>query len=40
VIAVSDHTGALHNGAGLDIPSLLRHTAEHGSIAGYSIFGD
>jgi glutamate dehydrogenase (NAD(P)+) len=40
VIAVSDHTGALHNGADLDIPSLLRHTAEHGSIAGYSIFGD
>jgi glutamate dehydrogenase (NAD(P)+) len=36
VIAVSDHTGALHSAPGLDIPSLLRHTAEHGNIAGYS----
>jgi glutamate dehydrogenase (NAD(P)+) len=36
VIAVSDHTGALHSASGLDIPSLMRHTAEHGSIAGYS----
>ncbi|MEA3174297.1 MAG: glutamate dehydrogenase, partial [Gammaproteobacteria bacterium] len=36
VIAVSDHTGALYNAAGLDIPSLMRHAAEHGSIAGYS----
>jgi glutamate dehydrogenase (NAD(P)+) len=36
VIAVSDHTGALHNAAGLDIPSLMRHAAKHGSIAGYS----
>lgn len=36
VIAVSDHTGALHNAAGLDIPALIRHAAAHGSIAGFS----
>ncbi|MBN8983481.1 MAG: glutamate dehydrogenase, partial [Rhizobiales bacterium] len=36
VIAVSDHTGALHSAAGLDIPALLRHATAHGSIAGFS----
>ena len=36
VIAVSDHTGALHDPAGLDIPALMRHASEHGSIAGFS----
>ena len=36
VIAVSDHTGALHDAAGLDIPALMRHAGEHGSIAGFS----
>ena len=36
IIAVSDHTGALHRAAGLDVPSLIAHTARHGSIAGYS----
>src|SRR4030095_13944426 len=36
VIAVSDHTGALHDAKGLDIPALMRHTASHGSIAGFS----
>jgi glutamate dehydrogenase (NAD(P)+) len=36
VIAVSDHTGALYDAAGLDIPALMRHTTEHGSIAGFS----
>jgi glutamate dehydrogenase (NAD(P)+) len=36
VIAVSDHTGALYAASGLDIPALMRHTAEHGSLAGYS----
>src|SRR5438445_249704 len=36
VIAVSDHTGALYNKAGLDIPALMRHTGVHGSIAGFS----
>jgi glutamate dehydrogenase (NAD(P)+) len=36
VIAVSDHTGALYDRKGLDIPGLMRHAATHGSIAGYS----
>jgi glutamate dehydrogenase (NAD(P)+) len=36
VIAVSDHTGALYDASGLDIPGLMRHTGEHGSLAGYS----
>jgi glutamate dehydrogenase (NAD(P)+) len=36
IIAVSDHTGALYSHSGLDIPGLMRHTATHGSIAGYS----
>jgi glutamate dehydrogenase (NAD(P)+) len=36
VIAVSDHTGALHDANGLDIPALMRHATRHGSIAGFS----
>ena len=36
VIAVSDHTGALYDAAGLDIPALMRHAGAHGSIAGFS----
>src|SRR3569833_3312898 len=36
VIAISDRTGALHDKAGLDIPALMRHAGEHGSIAGFS----
>src|SRR5258708_33166591 len=36
VIAVSDHTGALHHATGLDIPALMRHAGTHGSIAGLS----
>jgi len=36
VIAVSDHTGALHDPKGLDIPALMRHANQHGSIAGFS----
>ena len=36
IIAVSDHTGALHDPAGLDIPALMRHAGTHGSIAGCS----
>src|SRR6202140_1550588 len=36
VIAVSDHTGALHDATGLDIPALMRHAGLHGSIAGFS----
>src|SRR3954453_6870832 len=36
VIAVSDHTGALYDNAGLDIPGLMQHATRHGSLAGYS----
>lgn len=36
VTAVSDHTGALHRKAGLDIPGLIAHASQRGSIAGYS----
>src|SRR3979409_278009 len=36
IIGVSDHTGALHDATGLDIPALMRHAAEHGSLAGFS----
>ena len=36
IIAVSDHTGALQRKAGLDVPSLIAHTTQHGSLAGYS----
>jgi glutamate dehydrogenase (NAD(P)+) len=36
VIAVNDHTGALYDKTGLDIPALMRHASEHGSIAGFS----
>lgn len=37
IIAVSDHTGALHCATGLDIPALMKHTSIHGSIAGFSV---
>src|ERR1700749_2985721 len=36
VIAVSDHTGALYDPKGLDIPALMRHAGLHGSLAGFS----
>jgi glutamate dehydrogenase (NAD(P)+) len=36
VIAVSDHTGALYDAKGLDIPVLMKHAATHGSIAGFA----
>jgi len=36
VVAVSDHTGALYDAKGLDIPVLMRHCDEYGSIAGFS----
>jgi glutamate dehydrogenase (NAD(P)+) len=36
VIAVSDHTGALYDRAGLDVPALMRHVRLNGNIAGFS----
>lgn len=36
VIAVSDHTGALHRPAGLNIPKIVEYAASRGSLEGYS----
>jgi glutamate dehydrogenase (NAD(P)+) len=36
ITAISDHTGALYDANGLDIPALMRHATTHGSIAGFS----
>ncbi|GLH82177.1 glutamate dehydrogenase [Bradyrhizobium sp. SSBR45G] len=36
VIAVSDHTGALHDPRGLNIPALMEYASARGSIAGFS----
>ena len=36
VIAVSDHTGGLHNAAGLDVKALDAHVSKHGGVAGFS----
>ncbi len=36
VIAVSDHTGAVHDAKGLDVAALIAHVSRHGGIAGFS----
>jgi glutamate dehydrogenase (NAD(P)+) len=36
VIAVSDHSGALHDAKVLDVAALAVHASRHGSIAGFS----
>lgn len=36
VIAVSDHTGALHDPKGLDVAALVAHVGRHGSLKGFS----
>jgi glutamate dehydrogenase (NAD(P)+) len=36
VIAVSDSRGGLHAPNGLDIPSVLAHKSEHGTLAGFA----
>jgi glutamate dehydrogenase (NAD(P)+) len=35
VVAVSDLSGGVYNDAGLDIPALHAHVAQHGSLDGY-----
>jgi glutamate dehydrogenase (NAD(P)+) len=35
IIAVTDHTGGLHNPGGLDTRALQRHVAERGGVAGF-----
>ncbi len=36
IVAVQDHQATLVDEAGLDIPALQRHAAEHGSVAGFA----
>jgi len=36
VVAVSDHTCALYNEAGLDVPALIAHATQHGVLKGFS----
>ena len=36
VVAVQDHGGTIHREAGLDVPALLAHVAETGSVAGFA----
>jgi glutamate dehydrogenase/leucine dehydrogenase len=36
ILAVSDSAGGVHAPNGLDIPSVLAHKAEHGTLAGFS----
>ena len=36
VVAVQDHAGTLYREAGLDMPALLAHVAQHGSVLGFA----
>jgi glutamate dehydrogenase (NAD(P)+) len=36
VVAVQAHGGTVYKGAGLDVPALLRHVGEHGSVNGFT----
>jgi glutamate dehydrogenase (NAD(P)+) len=36
VVAVQDHGGTIYQESGLDVPALLAHVAENGSVAGYA----
>ncbi len=35
IVAVQDHGGTVYREAGLDVPSLLKHVEEHGSVGGF-----
>jgi glutamate dehydrogenase (NAD(P)+) len=35
VVAVQDHGGTVYKAAGLDVPALLRHVSDHGSVQGF-----
>jgi glutamate dehydrogenase (NAD(P)+) len=35
IVAVQDHGGTIYREAGLNVPALLAHVAQHGSVAGY-----
>jgi glutamate dehydrogenase (NAD(P)+) len=36
VVAVQDHGGTIYQESGLDVPSLLAHVAQHGTVAGFA----
>ena len=36
VVAVQDHGGTIYQASGLDVPALLAHVAQHGSVAGFT----
>ena len=36
VVAVQDHAGTVFQAAGLDVPALLAHVAQHGSVQGFA----
>ncbi len=36
VVAVQDHGGTVYQASGLDVPALLRHVGEHGSVKGFA----
>ncbi len=36
VVAVQDHGGSIYREAGLDVPALLAHVAQTGSVAGFA----
>jgi len=36
VVAVQDDTGTVYREAGLDVPALLAHRAEHGGVQGFA----
>lgn len=36
VMAAQDHTGTVHNAAGLDVHKLLSHVSQHGGVGGFS----
>lgn len=36
VVAVQDHGGSIYRAAGLDVPALLKHVQETGSVSGFA----
>lgn len=36
VVAVQDHTGAIHNAKGVDVSALLSHVQQNGGVAGFA----
>ena len=36
VVAVQDHGGTIFQASGLDVPLLLEHVAQHGTVAGFA----